>query len=304
MLDAITRLGYEPDAAARSIRTGHSRAAGFVVSDIGNPYFAAVCKGVESVLHEHGYSLLLVNSSGDPNRERAAIQSLRARRVDGLILSVAAEGAAAYLADVSRSVPTVLVDRAVDDAVADAVRSEHETGVRGSVEHLVSLGHRRIAILAAGLDQFGTRARIEAFATTARALGLGPDEATTHTGIIGRTAASSATRKLLQTEDRPTALVAASYDLLVAALESTHEMGLTIPGDISFVACEDFDVCRLHVPSLAVVSRNIFELGSRAASLLMDRLTDPGMLRKPVVVDLPTVFRPGESIGRPPAWGT
>jgi LacI family transcriptional regulator len=298
VLDAIAALGYEPDTAARSMRTGQSRAAGFVVVDIGNPFFAAVCRGVESVLQAHDYSLLLVNSDGDPLREREAVSSLRARRVDGLILSVASERAD-YLPEVVRSVPAVLVDRELAGMPVDAVRSDHTTGMRAAIEHLVGLGHRRLAMLAASMEQYGTRARVEAFVAATANLGIAPEDAIVRTEVAGMTAARSVVRELLDAKSRPSAVIAASNDLIVASLEVMHDLGLEIPGDISYVSCEDFDVCRIHVPAVAVIRRDLFQLGQRAAELLIDRLHDTGRVEGRMTVELPTIFDPRGSTAPP-----
>ena len=280
------------------MRTGLSHTAGFVVADIGNPYFAAVCRGVESILQSHDYSLLLVNSDGDLVREQQAIASLRTRRVDGLILSVASEQAP-YLVELVRSVPAVLVDRVVPGTEADVVQSDHAAGMGAAMRHLVSLGHRRIAMLAASMDQFGTRGRVEACVTAAAKLGIPQDQLVIRTGVAGPVEARATVNGVLAARTPPTAIIAASYDLIVASVEVIHERGLDIPHEISFVSCEDFDLCRLHVPQLAVIKRDMFRLGSRAAELLVDRLHNPGELAVQSRVELPTRFLPRGSTAPP-----
>lgn len=298
VIATIARLRYEPDAAARSIRTGQSRAVGFVVADIGNPYFATVCKGVESVLQEHGYSLLLVDSDGDPVREQVAVSSLLARRVDGLILSVASERAE-YLPGAIRSLPTVLVDRRLDGISTSTVLSDHAPGVRAAVAHLVGLGHRRITMLAGHTDQYGTRARVEAFAKAATVHGVPDGGAVARTGVAGLAEAREVAREVLTAPNRPSAIVVASNDLLVATLETVHELAIELPTDLSFVACEDFDVCRLHRPPLAVIRRDVFEVGTRAAQLLVDVLRVPPPPGTEATIELPTAFVVRGSTGPP-----
>jgi LacI family transcriptional regulator len=268
VLDAIERLGYQPDRAARSIRTGRSGVVGYVVADVANPFFAAIVKGASAVLEPEGHALLLASSGYDPVVEERALRSLRAHRVDGLVLSVTDEQAPYLAAHVAR-VPSVAVDRLLAGAV-DVVRSDHAIGIGDAVRHLARLGHRRLVLLAGSDRQLGTRARIEAFRDAAAACGLAERETLVRSACPSGLAGRALAAEVLATA--PTALLVASYDLLVAMLEELAARGLRIPDDVSFVACDDLDVCRIATPPLDVVRRDIELLGREAATLLLRRL--------------------------------
>ncbi len=163
VLETMQELEYRPDVAARSMRTGTSRAVGLVFSDISNPLFSAMAKGADSVLHAKGYSLVLANSQSDPEREAELLSALRQRRVDGLVIAVADERAPSLAERLSGFPACVLVDRNVSGSRADSVCSEHAQGMAEALEHLARLGHRRVALIAGSQGQLGSRARVVAF---------------------------------------------------------------------------------------------------------------------------------------------
>ena len=288
VLEAIEALGYEPDTAARSIRTGQSHVIGYLVADIANPFFAAVVKGAAPSFEAEGYALVLASAGNDAGAEERVLRSLRARRVDGLVLSVADEEAP-HLASLGRREPSVLLDREVAGLWADAVRSDHATGIGQAVGHLVALGHREIGFVGGSTRQYATRARADAFRVACSASGLTGAQERVVTEVIGPEASRRAVAELLSGDHRPTTLIVASYDLLVAALGELRSRGLHVPDDLSLVVCDDLDLCRLAVPPLDVIGRDLEELGREAARLLLERL-EGRAAGHPIVVRLPTAF--------------
>ena len=289
VLDAMEALEYRPDVAARSMRTGTSNAVGFVVSDISNPLFAAIAKGVDSVLVPHGYSLVLANSENDSDHEAALLAALRQRRLDGLIAAVADERAPG-LAERLEGFAAVLFDRDVPGSNADAVWSDHDAGVAEALERLAGLGHRRVAMVAGSEGQLGSRARIVAFRRHARRLGLS----------IGGLVRSSepepesgelAARELLALPDPPTGLMIGHNLLTVGVLEALSDLDVRLPGDLSVIACDDVDVTRLFSPPIDVIERDLLELGRASARLLLERLSDRDGAPRRVVLPTRLVTR-------------
>jgi LacI family transcriptional regulator, galactose operon repressor len=274
VLDAMEALEYRPDVAARSMRTGTSLAVGFVVSDISNPLFSTIAKGADTVLYPHGYSLVLANSQNDSLREAALLATLRQRRVDGIILAAADERADS-LADRLAGFPaTVLFDRAVPGSRADAVLSDHESGMAAAVEHVAGLGHRRVALLAGSQAQLGSRARVQAYRTHAGRRGLELGHELVRAVVPAVENGQLATREILTLDVPPTALIVGHNQLVVGALEAVRELGVRVPDELSLVACDDVDLTRLNDPPIDVVERDLVELGQCAAQLLLDRLAD------------------------------
>jgi LacI family transcriptional regulator len=290
VLGVMRKLEYRPDVAARSMRTGTSRAVGFVVSDISNPLFATIAKGVDAVLTDHDYSLVLANSQNQPRREAELLSALRQRRVEGLIAAVADERAPG-LADRLEAFATVLFDRDVPGSRADAVCSDHETGIASALAHLAGLGHRRVALVAGSQRQLGSRARVLAFRKHARRFGLDRDRRLVRRVEPTRENGNAAARGFLALTNPPTATLVAHNQITVGVIEALHELGVELPDELSLIACDDVDVTRLHTPPIDVVKRDLLELGRAAARLLLDRLSDRGAPPRMVVLPTELVVR-------------
>lgn len=290
VLEVMRKLEYRPDVAARSMRTGTSRAVGFVVSDISNPLFATIAKGVDAVLTDHDYSLVLANSQNQPRREAELLSALRQRRVEGLIAAVADERAPG-LADRLEAFATVLFDREVPGSRADAVCSDHETGIASALAHLAGLGHRRVALVAGSQRQLGSRARVLAFRKHARRFGLDRDRRLVRRVEPTRENGNAAARGFLALTNPPTATLVAHNQITVGVIEALHELGVELPDELSLIACDDVDVTRLHTPPIDVVKRDLLELGRAAARLLLDRLSDRGAPPRMVVLPTELVVR-------------
>lgn len=295
--EAMRTLDYRPDMSARSMRTGTTRAVGFVVSDITNPVFAAIAKGADAVLHPHGYSLVLANSGGNPEREAELIAALRQRRVDGLIAAVADERAPGLADRLAGRAACVLFDREVPGSGADAVCSDHAAGMEAALAHLAALGHTRVGLIAGAQHQLGSRARVAAYRRLARRLGLEEDRGLVVTGRLSRETGYSGARELLSLTRPPTALIAGNNQLTVGALEALRELAIAVPGELSLVACDDVDLTRMHEPPLDVIDRDPERHGRAAAELLLRRLGD--RQAPPQRVVLPTSFVPRASSSAP-----
>jgi len=290
VLAAMEELEYRPDVAARSMRTGSSHTVGFVVSDISNPLFATIAKGVDSVLVPHGYSLVLANSENDPEHEADLLRALRQRRLDGLIAAVADERATG-LAERLEGFVTVLFDRDVPGSSADAVWSDHDAGIGEALERLATLGHRRVALVAGSEGQLGSRARVTAFRHHAHRLGLSECAGLIRSVEPEPEGGERAARELLALAQPPTALIIGHNLLAVGVLEALFGLGVRLPADLSVVACDDVDVTRLYSPRIDVIERDLPELGRASAQLLLERLADPDGPPRRVVLPTRLVAR-------------
>ena len=295
---AVRQLDYEPDFLAQSLRRGATLSVGWVIGDISNPLMAAITSGAESVLRAAGYSMLLMNSENDPDLDAAHIRFFETRRVDGMILSLASETRPRTLDVLSQvDVPVVLVDRDVPAELrASIVRSDHRAGIRLAVEHLLDLGHRRIALITGAVDLWAIRERISGMNDAVAARGI-PDETITLTGSLSAEHGEAATEGLLRMSPRPTAIIAGGNQVLAGTLRALVRNGVRIPGDISLVTCDEVALSELHSPPIALVGRDTIAIGRVAAELLLKRLTGT---HEPEMILLPTMFVPRASCAPPP----
>jgi LacI family transcriptional regulator len=299
VLDAVAQLEYEPDFLAQSLRRGQTLSVGFVLADISNPLMADIVLGAEAELRSAGYSLVLMNSENDPSLDAAHIRFFQSRRVDGMILSLASETNPSTIEGIeAANVPVVLVDRELPKALgASAVFNDHTAGMEAAVRHLVSLGHRRIALITGSVEQLPGRQRIKGMQNVIAETN-GAVEGIYLPGSFSREHGEVAARTLLAGPDRPTAIIAGGNQLLIGCLRVLNEAGLRVPEDASLVTCDDVPLSELYRPPIATITRDTVGLGRTAAELLLRRLGEHP--RPPETVVLATVYTPRASV-TPPA---
>jgi LacI family transcriptional regulator len=299
VLSAVEQLEYEPDFLAQSLRRGQTLSVGFVLADISNPLMGDLVLGAEAVLRNAGYSLLLMNSENDPAMDAAHVRFFQSRRVDGLILSLASERDKRTLEVIGQvDQPIVLIDRRMPPSLrASAVYSDHASGMTAAVNHLIDLGHRRIALITGSEETLPGRERQSAM----RAVIKRRKERVSAQYLPGSFSAEhgeAATRKLLTGANQPTAIIAGGNQLLIGCLRVLLERGLRVGQDVSVVTCDDVPLSELFQPAIASIVRDTVGLGRVAAELLLQRLGDGG---EPETIMLPTEFVPRASCGPPPA---
>jgi LacI family transcriptional regulator len=271
---AADRLGYRPNAVARSLVSGSTMTLGLVVGDIENPFFAAAARGIADVAEARGYTLLLANSDEDITRERAAVDALRSRQVDGLVVVPSSgEEAAGHLGAVARGgVPLVLLDRNVPGLATDFVMVDNAAGAARAVRHLLELGHRRIGMV---MDSPGIASSAERRAGYRRALhraGVAADDGLVSIGDSTQEGARAAAIALLSRRDRPTAVFTANNFMTAGTMRAVRALGLRIPADLALVGFDDLDWTTLVDPPVTVVAQPVAELGHRVAELLLARI--------------------------------
>jgi len=294
VMAAMRELDYEPNAAARMLSLKRSDTLGLIVSDIRNPFFSSVARGVEDVAQEHGYTVVLCNSDENLMKETACLKTLQSRQVDGVLL------ASAGLADeyVSRLVqagfPIVLVDRDLPGQGLPAVLLDNEGAAYSAVRHLIERGHRRIGMLSGRHSISTTTERVAGYHRALREAGLDLDGRLVVSGESTSEGGTDATHELLSIEPPPTAIFSGNNLMSIGALHSISSRGLSVPDDVALVGFDDFpfpwsDAFRPH---LTTVAQPTYELGRRSAEMLVQMLrrsTPPAGLR--VVLEGKLVIR-------------
>ncbi len=291
---AIEELGYVPNAAAKSMRMGRTRTVGCILREINIAQLGGFVSTAQNVLNESGYSLLISNSEGRTQREIELLRSFSSGQVDGVLMGpyTPIEG---EFEEILRGlpVPLVMIDRDQPEW-CDAVYADHEGGVFSATEHLLNLGHRRIALLTGPTRLHPGAARVRGFERAHAARGLKPVPELLMADSFLRDHAYRATSLLLGLSQPPTAIIAGGIDMLSGVLRAIRTRGLSIPHDISVVASGQNDLCDLHQPPIAVIGWDQNEVGATAASLLLDHIIH-GKREEPRRVIIPTTFNPQAS---------
>ena len=286
VLRAAEELGYHPNVVARSLVRRRSYAIGLVVPDLANQFFAHVVSGAQRVAVEEGYAVLLCEQRGTAIDQH--LEALRSRQVDGLILDAA--GAAAIPEELLDGINVVLIDQPSERW--PGVASDAEGAGRMAAEHLLGLGHRRIAFIGPSADVHSFRMRERGFAKALRAAGLGLDSELLRRAPATVQGGHAAMRSLLSSPTPPTAVFCANDLLAFGAYKACSQASVQIPRDMSIVGCDDIEFAQLVTPELTTVAVPARELGARAARLLARDLAGdpapPSQRRPPLPVKLVT----------------
>jgi DNA-binding LacI/PurR family transcriptional regulator len=294
---AVQALNYTPNQIARSFRTKKTRFVGLVISDIENPFFTSVVRGVEKALREANYSLLLTNSDEDAQIEWEHLQHLHAQGVAGIILSPTASDSKKYAAYLERGVNMVALDRMPGNIKMDRVTVNNADGVYAAVQHLAEQGHRQIAFIA-GLPNASTASeRLAGYERAMRDFGFSTQPEWIRQGNFRREGGFQAMKALLQMTSRPSAVISANNLMTLGALQAIYECGARVPSDIAVVGYDDMAWASSLNPPLTVIAQPTQELGRVAAQLLLDRIRDPKLPFRHIMLDTHLIVRASSGIG-------
>jgi len=301
---AIAQLGYVPNALARQLRSKRTKMLALVVSDISNPFFTTIARGVEDAASARGFAVMFCNTDESNAEESRYLRLLVERQVDGVLL-VPAENAAASLRLLrTHNIPVVVLDRRASRRV-DNVRCDSEAGAHALARHLIELGHRRIAVLT---GRRGISTSVDRVAGVRRALadaGLELEDSLVRYGGFNFGNTNLADGRLMTqdvlsaNDDPPTAIFAANNFIAFGAVRALRELGLRVPDDISVVAFDDLPAEWVDEPFLTVAAQPAYEIGRRAADMMIDGLvgkrTSAG---ESVVLPFEVIVRPSTAAPR------
>jgi len=292
----MKELGYHPNAIARSLVTQSSRTLGLVMSRaaekaLANPFFPEVIRGIGAVANRARYALLLSTSSSPGRELEECLEMLESHRVDGVIL-LASRVKDRLVARLAREgYPFVVVGRVPDDSRVWWVNNDNTQAAREAVEHLLDLGHRRIACLAGAPEYLVTQDRVAGYRQALEARGIPFDPELVRYTDFSRDQGWQAARELLKRSGRPTAFFATDDLLAWGAVQAAADLGLHVPGAVSVMGFNDDPWSAYVNPPLTTVRVPIFELGKVAARLLLERLQDPDAPVQHVLVPTHLVVR-------------
>jgi LacI family transcriptional regulator len=293
---AIEELGYVPNLLARSLRFKTTKTIALVLTDITNPYFTTIARGVEDTASEHGFSVIFCNTDESQDEEAKYLNVLVQKQVDGMVLVPACctTESVAFLSD--RAVPFVILDRRIPDAQVDTVRCDSERGAYELTDHLLEQGHTQIAILSGPAVVTTAADRVEGFQHALRDAGL--DSSRVYYGAYSVEGGYRTAQRAIAESPRPTALFAANNFIAFGALRALREHGLRVPDDMALVAFDDLPPTFTIDPFLTVMAQPAYEMGRRATLLLLDRLAGKGG-SDPQEIILPTALMVRQSSAPP-----
>lgn len=269
VLRSVGRLGYRPNAVARGLRRGTTHSIALIVPDITNPFYPAIARGVEDAARRHGFAVVLGNTDGDPQRERAYLDILRARWVDGVLFAGVGGDGADLRALMAQGVPAVVIARDVGGGQIDTVLADGFAGMRLGAVHLLRLGHRRIAFIGGPRDLPVARERLRGYRRALRDFAVGACPSLIVSGDFRVDGGRAAMKRLLARGQAFTAVVAANDLMAIGAMEVLKAARRRIPQDVAVVGFDDIPFAAYVDPPLTTVVQPTYRLGALAVERLL-----------------------------------
>jgi LacI family transcriptional regulator len=284
--DAVAAMDYTPNEIARSLKVKQTRMLAMVLPDITNPFFPEIIRGAEDAAFGRGYFLLTANTNEQLGRERRIISALRSYRVDGILLATAQSSYdrdSSHIASlIGSGCAVVCLDRSVPDVTTDAVLLDNLGGARACVRHLISQGHRRIAIITGALHLQTGFERLQGYKLAFEEAGIPIDERLIVEGDFRVESGKRRCEQLLKGRSKMTAIFSCNGMMMLGVLRALDEVKLSSPGDYALATFDEVSLDHSSRTQLTTVVQPSYEMGFRAANMLMDRIE--GRLGRPGLV--------------------
>ena len=270
VIEAIEKLGYKPNAIARSLRLQRTSIIGLILPDTQNPYFAEVVRGVEKIAFQHGYSIILCHSDYSLEQEIRYVNVLDSERVAGVLWFPATDNAKPHQLLSESGVPVVILDRIVGGVQAHFVVADNFRGGYLATKHLIELGHRRIGCISRPLDLYHSQERVRGYRAALADHGLLDDPSLIVKGGFRLEDGRTAALQLFDRQPSPTGIFAYNDFMAIGALRAASERGLRVPNDVSIIGFDDIPQSAFTVPALTTIRQPKLEMGCRGAELLLN----------------------------------
>lgn len=288
---AVQELDYTINELARGLQTRKTRTVGMLIPDIANSFYARVVRGVEDVLKEAGYSLILGSTYNQREAESQYVTVFRAKQVDGFLLFISPGDEGEVQALVKAKKPIVFVGRKPLATVGDSVSADNTKGTRMAVQHLLAKGHRRIGLINGQQGLSSSIERVNGWKGALRKAGLSSPKELVYYGNWTAAAGFAATQHFLQLAEPPTALFTANLLMMVGSLRALQERKIPCPERVEVMSSDDSEWLDVFSPRISTVAQPSYEMGTQAAQLLLKRIKAPNRRVEQVVLEPELMLR-------------
>lgn len=289
---AVSQLGYVPNTLSQSLRWKQTGMLALLLTDVTNPFWTTVARGVEDAASEAGYHVILCNTDESPEKQASYLSALLQKRVDGILLVPARDDLEDIQQALKLHVPLVVLDRRLKQQLVDSVRCDSEQGAYQLTRLLLERGHRQITLLT-GPEEVATAAdRFQGYRRALREAGLGETAETVFHGTFTVESGQEMAYRALAANPRPTAIVAGNNFIAIGMMQALRQAGIRMPEDISVVGFDDLPVSLLIDPFLTVAAQPAYEMGQEALKMLIQRLAgNQGESPREVVLPIEVIER-------------
>ena len=268
---AIEELGYVPNTLARGLRSKRTNTLALVMTDITNPFFTLIARGVEDAASAAGFSVVYCNTDESETEEEKYIQILAQKQVDGVLLVPACNTPKSVKFLQSKDIHVVLLDRNVPGVQNDVVRCDSQAGAYELIKYLISLGHSRITAITGPQGISTAEDRVIGYRQALAEAGLA-NNARIYYGAFTQASGYELALQALAAEDHPTALFGANNFISIGIMKALRDTGVEVPGEVAIVGFDDLPTALIVDPFLTVVAQPAYEMGQKATELLLTRL--------------------------------
>lgn len=294
ILTLANELGYRPNMTARGLKMDRTFTIGLVVYNIGSPFTPVLIRGIQEYLHQRNYFSIIISTDWDPDLESEAVHHLISRSIDGVIFVESWRDEPNNTLDLANK-PYAFVYRLFNGSYANSVILDDISGAKLAVEHLLKLGHRRIAFINGPHGWEASRERLVGYQNTLAQYGIPYNPSLIETGDWEVGSGYQAAKKFLLLPDRPTAVFAANDLMALGAIYAIQEAGLSVPGDVAIVGYDDREIASFSNPTITTIRPPSFEMGQMAAQLILDCLENQTEVKDPIRLQGQLIIR--ESCG-------
>jgi len=273
---AANELDYRPNAVARSLRKGRTKALGILISNIVSHHWTTFVRGVEEAASKQGYRVILGNTNDDAELERAYLKALYERNVDGIIITPSPDNHDELRKLARGGVPMVLIDSNIADLKVPRINIDNHGGACEATGYLIGLGHRRIGLVAGSLDLASGVDRLRGYLDALKDSAVKVDRELIVFGDYQYDKAYQATKTLISLETPPTALLVCNELMTGAALQCLKDSRIAIPDEISLVAFDDPAWTSFFNPALTAIRTPRHYIGTLAFETLRSAIVEPG----------------------------
>jgi DNA-binding LacI/PurR family transcriptional regulator len=291
VLAGVAELGYERNRVAQRLRASRSFVVGIVVTDVTNPFLNSIMATIEAVFSEHGYSVLMSNTGSDPQKELNYLSMMESEGVAGIAIAPTSENVNRVAELAESGIPIVVIDRRTTHAPLDCVLSDNLGGAQLAVEHLIALGHRQIGHVGGPIQVTSGRERLEGYRLAMERAGLTVEPGWIRIGDHKYEGGYQNTVALLDDHPELTALFIENNMMSLGALTALHDQRVAIPNHLSIVGFDDLPWYSVLNPPLTVIAQATSAIGSRAASLLLERIERPSLPARTDVLPTTLIVR-------------
>jgi len=254
---AVKELGYVPNTLARGLRSKRTHTLALIVTDITNPYFTSMARGVEDVAGARNYTVIYCNTDESETKEEKYANMLAQRQVDGVLLVPSCGNAKTIKFFESNNINVVVLDRRISGVGTDIVYSDSKNGANRLVKLLIGLGHKRIAIITGPKDVSTSTDRVSGYQQALTDACLSENELIYY-GAFKEQSGYELTNQALKQLPRPTAILGANNFIAIGIIKALHDLKLDVPGDVSVVGFDDLPESMFIIPFLTVVRRRAY----------------------------------------------